>query len=136
MNKQIRPFVTDPTARAGEVVTNGRICLNLVREGGLEPPCPHGHTDLNRARLPISPLALTCRRRVVNSATLARCEGSIHVELTSAAHNRHDGERDEDCCDQHNRSDQKMVGGHEHDTRSSSMMPLCITHRQGAPRRP
>jgi len=29
-----------------------------------------------------------------------------------------------------------MVGGHEHDTRSSSMMPLCITHRQGAPRRP
>jgi hypothetical protein len=32
-----------------------------VREGGLEPPCPHGHTDLNRARLPISPLALTDR---------------------------------------------------------------------------
>src|SRR6187402_2863434 len=31
----------------------------MVREGGLEPPCPHGHTDLNRARLPISPLALT-----------------------------------------------------------------------------
>ena len=30
-----------------------------VREGGLEPPCPHGHTDLNRARLPISPLAQT-----------------------------------------------------------------------------
>ena len=28
-----------------------------VREGGLEPPCPHGHTDLNRARLPISPPA-------------------------------------------------------------------------------
>ena len=30
-----------------------------MREGGLEPPCPLGHTDLNRARLPISPLALT-----------------------------------------------------------------------------
>ena len=31
----------------------------FVREGGLEPPCPLGHTDLNRARLPISPLAQT-----------------------------------------------------------------------------
>ena len=29
----------------------------VVREGGVEPPCPFGHTDLNRARLPIPPLA-------------------------------------------------------------------------------
>jgi len=29
-----------------------------VREGGVEPPHPFGHTDLNRARLPIPPLAL------------------------------------------------------------------------------
>src|SRR4051794_25370388 len=29
----------------------------LVREGGVEPPHPFGHTDLNRARLPIPPLA-------------------------------------------------------------------------------
>src|SRR5687767_10135306 len=28
-----------------------------VREGGVEPPRPLGHTDLNRARLPIPPLA-------------------------------------------------------------------------------
>src|SRR5690554_6799272 len=35
--------------------------ITMVREGGLEPPCPHGHTDLNRARLPISPLAQTKR---------------------------------------------------------------------------
>lgn len=28
-----------------------------VREGGVEPPRPCGHTDLNRARLPIPPLA-------------------------------------------------------------------------------
>ena len=28
-----------------------------VREGGLEPPRPFEHTDLNRARLPIPPLA-------------------------------------------------------------------------------
>ncbi len=28
-----------------------------VREGGLEPPCPLGHTALNRARLPFPPLA-------------------------------------------------------------------------------
>ena len=31
-----------------------------VREGGLEPPCPLGHTALNRARLPIPPLARGC----------------------------------------------------------------------------
>ncbi|GAA4675993.1 hypothetical protein GCM10025780_20730 [Frondihabitans cladoniiphilus] len=34
----------------------------LVREGGLEPPRPHEHTDLNRARLPIPPLAPTRKR--------------------------------------------------------------------------
>ena len=32
--------------------------FHMVREGGVEPPRPHGHTDLNRARLPIPPLAL------------------------------------------------------------------------------
>ena len=31
--------------------------LPVVREGGVEPPRPFGHTDLNRARLPIPPLA-------------------------------------------------------------------------------
>lgn len=31
---------------------------SVVREGGVEPPRPFGHTDLNRARLPIPPLAL------------------------------------------------------------------------------
>jgi hypothetical protein len=29
----------------------------LVREGGVEPPHPFEYTDLNRARLPIPPLA-------------------------------------------------------------------------------
>ncbi len=29
----------------------------LVREGGVEPPPHHWDTDLNRARLPIPPLA-------------------------------------------------------------------------------
>jgi hypothetical protein len=33
--------------------------LMLVRKGGVEPPRPYGHTDLNRARLPIPPLART-----------------------------------------------------------------------------
>jgi hypothetical protein len=33
--------------------------ITVVREGGVEPPCPFGHTDLNRARLPIPPLALS-----------------------------------------------------------------------------
>jgi hypothetical protein len=32
-----------------------------VREGGVEPPRPLGHTDLNRARLPIPPLAQVTR---------------------------------------------------------------------------
>lgn len=31
--------------------------ISGVREGGVEPPRPCGHTDLNRARLPIPPLA-------------------------------------------------------------------------------
>ena len=34
--------------------------VELVREGGVEPPRPFGHTDLNRARLPIPPLARDC----------------------------------------------------------------------------
>ena len=34
----------------------------VVREGGVEPPRPLGHTDLNRARLPIPPLALVGSR--------------------------------------------------------------------------
>ena len=29
----------------------------LVGEGGLEPPRPYGHRNLNPARLPIPPLA-------------------------------------------------------------------------------
>ena len=37
---------------------------SLVREGGVEPPRPHGHTDLNRARLPIPPfLPITPREK-------------------------------------------------------------------------
>ena len=30
----------------------------MVLKGGVEPPRPFGHTDLNRARLPIPPLEL------------------------------------------------------------------------------
>src|SRR3954466_8385993 len=35
----------------------GSWSLIVVREGGVEPPHPFGYTDLNRARLPIPPLA-------------------------------------------------------------------------------
>ncbi len=38
----------------GVVLYDGKA---VVREGGVEPPRPFGHTDLNRARLPIPPLA-------------------------------------------------------------------------------
>lgn len=37
---------------------SGESAAYLVLEGGVEPPRPHGHTDLNRARLPIPPLEL------------------------------------------------------------------------------
>src|SRR5690349_804919 len=37
--------------------STGRGSCDHVREGGVEPPRPFGHTDLNRARLPIPPLA-------------------------------------------------------------------------------
>ena len=33
--------------------------FRVVREGGVEPPLHHWNTDLNRARLPIPPLART-----------------------------------------------------------------------------
>jgi hypothetical protein len=36
---------------------SGLDAVRFVREGGVEPPHPFGHTDLNRARLPIPPLA-------------------------------------------------------------------------------
>jgi hypothetical protein len=38
-----------------------------VGEGGLEPPCPYGHTDLNRARLPIPPPARVNPHRVARA---------------------------------------------------------------------
>ena len=38
----------------------------LVREGGVEPPRPFGHTDLNRARLPIPPLAREAEPRLTH----------------------------------------------------------------------
>jgi hypothetical protein len=41
----------------GRVFPDQRPFRQLVREGGVEPPRPCGHTDLNRARLPIPPLA-------------------------------------------------------------------------------
>ena len=53
--------------------------IGMVREGGVEPPRPFGHTDLNRARLPIPPLALGVPEAgdalpdSVRSAVLIRC---------------------------------------------------------------
>ena len=51
---------------AGFTVTTN---INWVREGGVEPPHPFEYTDLNRARLPIPPLAR-------KALTLARGEYS------------------------------------------------------------
>src|SRR5699024_1451123 len=56
--------------------------LLVVREGGVEPPRPLGHTDLNRARLPIPPPARICmellscpsRSRMTNPQISTRSE--------------------------------------------------------------
>lgn len=47
------------TPVSGDPAVHNVLRHQSVREGGLEPPCPLRHTDLNRARLPISPLART-----------------------------------------------------------------------------
>ena len=49
----------------------------VVREGGVEPPRPFGHTDLNRARLPIPPLAREAVRRL-SHADLRTQTGGAH----------------------------------------------------------
>ena len=54
--------ITRALATHGEENKNRRsrrICGFIVREGGVEPPLHHWNTDLNRARLPIPPLART-----------------------------------------------------------------------------
>src|SRR5690606_18933414 len=45
------------TRAAPDQIIRPGAAVVLVREGGVEPPRPLGHTDLNRARLPIPPLA-------------------------------------------------------------------------------
>lgn len=61
-----------------------------VREGGVEPPRPFGHWNLNPARLPIPPPAHwvlpPCpspfwRVPLATSRRLARCAGWIHIRL-------------------------------------------------------
>ena len=47
------------TTRENKNRRSRRICGFIVREGGVEPPLHHWNTDLNRARLPIPPLART-----------------------------------------------------------------------------
>src|SRR5690349_3465903 len=60
-----------------------------VREGGVEPPRPFGHTDLNRARLPIPPLArdaaLTLSQRPRHSQTGPR---ALHHPLCRPRYDR------------------------------------------------
>ncbi len=65
MPRSLWPHVTQGRASAKQNRAHGisrvvrrRLPWTLdVREGGVEPPRPFGHTDLNRARLPIPPLA-------------------------------------------------------------------------------
>lgn len=70
--------------------------LSAVREGGVEPPRPFGHWNLNPARLPIPPPAhWVCRpsltewcERLPTSRRLARCQGWIHIPFPSPGHPR------------------------------------------------
>lgn len=67
-----------------------------VREGGVEPPRPFGHWNLNPARLPIPPPAhwvclpvLAPRAwRLPTSRTLARWPGWIHIPSPGTASDR------------------------------------------------
>ena len=54
--------------------------ITLVREGGVEPPHPFGHTDLNRARLPIPPLA----RIPLGKRRNATCQAILLLRSTVA----------------------------------------------------
>ena len=68
----------------------------MVREGGVEPPRPFGHWNLNPARLPIPPPAHGCCRwalavcceRLPTSRRLARCYGWIHIRSGRAPASR------------------------------------------------
>lgn len=73
--------------------------LSAVREGGVEPPRPCGHWNLNPARLPIPPPAhWVCLRavspwgwRLPTPRTLARGQGWVHIPYRGAA--AHQGRR-------------------------------------------
>lgn len=68
--------------------------LSAVREGGVEPPRPCGHWNLNPARLPIPPPAhWVClpapfpsfrARRLPTPRTLARRPGWVHIPFPGA----------------------------------------------------
>ena len=47
-----------------------------VREGGVEPPRPFGHTDLNRARLPIPPLARAAQETLAHGRPPTQNDGT------------------------------------------------------------
>ena len=56
-----------------------------VGEGGLEPPRPCGHRNLNPARLPIPPLARGRNRTVGHSVPVVRalaCHGHVPAHTT------------------------------------------------------
>jgi hypothetical protein len=58
-----------------------------VREGGVEPPRPFGHTDLNRARLPVPPLAQRTTKADVRQPEMPR-QPSMHPPTRSRRYRR------------------------------------------------
>ncbi len=79
--------MSPPSTRAWTTKPQVRRPGAVVREGGVEPPRPFGHTDLNRARLPIPPPArnaathLTClhlRRKTGGKKATANRKTNTH----------------------------------------------------------
>ena len=87
------PGAVRPSARRQRPGTPRRARpADRVREGGVEPPRPFGHTDLNRARLPIPPLAPearsgypTVRTRPKPTRTLAHRTGVLPAAPATSA---------------------------------------------------
>ena len=89
---------------------------HVVREGGVEPPHPFEYTDLNRARLPIPPLA---RAEVKLARRVTRAETRAHPSRSPAARNRTPPPR--------------PAGKNSSKTASRGSEPAIMSFRQGPP---
>ena len=82
---------SDRLNRLGDASVLARSPQSLVGKGGVEPPRPYGHTDLNRARLPFRHLPAATRdpaaavRKVSTRCPPVSASLTCSVSLTGAA---------------------------------------------------